>query len=259
MDNGIGITRKVEGKEFYEANLAIALKGCNDEGYEAQFMPALIDSRINSPKDARIWQTWFCAPSIKATGKTKAGNAVVVYAHVPNYFSNYKNIIKAQKSLRNGAGSMPREEFQRLLDLEDKKNLFVVDYSALRNSTSGVISLADALKHPQTIPFLGGQARAEAYLEKHSQVFGDKIGNWHYYDDLAEQPFGRVLYVGGSRGNVLNGGYLGSNGRFVGVKKGSEGAQKNSPTPNQLQRIISEFTAPCNQEEVARRIKVLYK
>ena len=52
---------------------------------------------------------------------------------------------------------------------------------------SDVIDVAQALEHPQTIPFLGGRARAEQYLQRHKEVKGNRIGIWHSAD-LADEP-----------------------------------------------------------------------
>jgi len=245
------VPRKVEGREFYNSSISEALRNCQAQGYEAQFMPSVIDTRILADKQARIWQVWWGTPSVRATGRTRQGNAVVVYAHIPNYFSNPENIETAiRKGLRNGAGVMPQSEFQRLLDLEDNENVFVVDYKELRDSTSNAIYLKDALKHPQTIPFVGGEKRAENYLERHKEVYGNKIGIWHS-DDLADEPRGRVLFVGVSYNNGLYGNdSLDSIARFVGVCESAEGAlQKISPTKQQIEKIINEFVVK-KQERV---------
>lgn len=155
-------------------------------------MPQLIDLRIGASKDIRIWHRGYSTLSISATGKTKQGKPVVVYAHVPNYFSNPENIKKAWKNLIYGAGIIPVNEFQKLLDLEDKVNVFVVDYNTLKRSKRGIIPLKDALKHPQTIPFIGGIERAETYLARHKEVWGEKIGIL-YSDVLDDLPRGCLL------------------------------------------------------------------
>lgn len=259
----VPVKKNLEGKEFYDNKTDKALKTCQTEGFEAVFMPSIADTRIEAPKDARIWQTWYSAPSVKATGKTKQGNAVVVYAHIPNYFSNPNNIETAiSQGLINGAGIMPQDELQRLLDLADNENVFVLvgkDYDKLKNSSSGVIPLKNALKHPQTIPFLGGKERAERYLERHKEVYGNQIGNWHL-DDLSEKPLGRLLCVGNDYYNGLNGdNFIFDNGRFIGVR-GAEGAmQKIIPSQEQLTAIIGDYVAPINRNEVTERISALYK
>ena len=222
-----------EGKEFYKNRTDKALNDCVEAGFQAVFMPQLIDTRIQNPKDSRAWQTWWTTPSIKATGLSKGGNPVVVYAHTDNYFSNPKNIETAiNNGLRNGAGVMPQANFQRLLDLEDGKTVFVVDYNKLKNSVSGIISVDDALKHPQTIPFISGKEKAETYLNRHLEVYGANIGIWHS-DDLQadETPAGRLLFLGGY-GKGLFGYYdLINLGRFLGAPKTAAegGALKKSP------------------------------
>lgn len=253
-----------EGREFerLETNgIENALRDCQEAGYDPQFMPALADARIEAPGEARIWQPWYTTPSLRATGKTQQGNPVVVYAHVPNYFSNSDNITTAREAgLRNGAGRMPREEFQRLLDLKDDETVFVVDYNTLKNSPSDVIKVSNALKHPQTIPFLGGQERAESYLRRHEQVYQRKdIGIWHS-DDLADEPMARVLALGV---NNFDDGLNGNNdlnylARFVGVRRGASAPENKGPTEEQLCRIIGEYVAPVNQLEVNKRIGKLF-
>lgn len=206
----------IETEEFYDTSVYRTLITLFKENYEPLFMPSFTDMRIEAPKDAIIWQNWYCTPSIKVTGRTEGRKMVVVYAHVPNYFSNPDNIKDKWKGLANGAGIMPDKEFQGLLDLEDNKNIFVVDYKILRNSESGVILLKDAIKHPQTIPFLGGKERAERYLERHKEVDGEKIGIF-YSDDLHDRPFGRLLFIGGKYDYGL--GVIFECGRFVGVRR----------------------------------------
>jgi len=222
---GLQIVRALEAEEFCDSDVSNALEACQKE-HEAQFMPAIFDARIAYPNNAAIWSKWFSAPSIRATGKTSQGNSVVVYAHIPNYLSNPKNIREAiGKGLRNMAGIMPQAEFQRLVDLDgstdnlENRSVWVVDYDTLRKSKSGGISVYDALEHPQTIPFIGGKDRAERYLLRHKKVNGKNIGNWHS-NDLQEDgsAVGRLLFIGldgdcvGLLGNCSLNGY----GRFVG-------------------------------------------
>lgn len=221
---------KLEGKEFYEekefydSRTDKALRNLQNEGYKALFMPSIIDARIEAPDNARIWKTFYSAPSTRVTGRTKQGNPVVVYAHIHNYFSEHNNITKAiENGLVNGAGVMPQKEFYKIVDLDGVKDsqenqlVWVVDYEKLKNSTSAVIQVEEALGHPQTIPFLGGEERAQKYLKRHKGVYGNQIGIWHS-DDLGNQPLGRLLFVGCSFDVGLGGGGLRGGGRFVGVR-----------------------------------------
>ena len=234
MSDKILIPTFVEAQPFekLEVNgVEKALRECLKAKCEPVYMPQLVDARIISSRDSSVWK-WYTTPSIQVTGKTKQGNPVVVYAHVPNYFSKPDNIAKAvSNGLMNGAGIMPPTEFYTLLDLEDKEKIFVVDYDALKKSKCGVIDVAEALEHPQTIPFLSGQARAEQFLQKHQQVYNNnRIGVWHN-DDLADKPLGRVLFLGDDHNDDLYADDdLGINGRFLGVRRGvgAEGiARKN--------------------------------
>ncbi|MFH1456208.1 MAG: hypothetical protein ABIF40_04635 [archaeon] len=216
--NDVYVPGNVNGKTkiFYNKKLYQALQDCLDEDYKPLYMPELADRRINLNEDDEIWNNWFIAPSVRVTGRTKQGNAVVVYAHIPNYFSNPENIKNALGNLRNGAGSMPQEEFYNLLNQEDNERVFVIDYSDLKNSSNGMIKVDKALEHPQTIPFLGGRGRAEQYLEKFRKIKGDKIGIY-YSNDLDDTARGRLLFLYSSRSG-LDGDYdLDYIGRFLRV------------------------------------------
>ncbi len=237
--------------ELIEGNtVETALRKLLEDGFAPVYMPEIIDGRIrHGPEDAPENWGWLTAPSIKATGWTKAGIPVVIYAHVQNYFSDPDNIAQAvSRRLVNGAGIMPDEEFYRLVDLakaqQGKLNqrVFLADYDALKRAPSGVVAVKDALQHPQTIPFLGGQKRAEQYLIRHEQVLGNRIGIWHV-DDLIGQAnqgdvnVGRVLRVGGYGRGLVASDYLTDYARFAVVRQavavGAGGA-----APRSLEAIL---------------------
>lgn len=253
------INRK-QAKEFYNSDMATALESCQKYGH-ALFMPELIDAKILATKGSSLLSNWLTAPSIRATGRTKQGNPVVVYVHVDNYLSNPENIRNAERI--NGAGVMPVDEFQRLLDLGDNKNVFVIDYDKLKISSSGVIPVERALEHPQTIPFIGGEERAQRYLEKFKQVYGNNIGIWHC-DDLKDEPLGRLLFVGVDCNFGLDGyNLINSLARFVGVRgsASAEGtAQKiSAPTIEQILKVSKNFVPKATRKEYENKIKALYK
>ncbi len=256
------IPRFFEGEEFYASTAGGALRNCQNRGFEAVFMPELIDARIAAAKEARVWQTWFTAPSIRATGRSKGGNPVVVYAHVPNYLCNPDNIDGANNKGLVNAGMLPENEFKRLLDLQDDDAVFVIDYSALKNSESDLIDLKNALRHPQTIPFLGGRERAERYLDKHNEVYGDKIGVWHS-DDLDEQPLARLLVVGHDLYYGLYGfSSINYDACFVGVRslKRARSAEKiPRPTLEQLLSLSKDFVPNVAMPEYKQRLNAIYE
>lgn len=221
----IRISQKKKGREFFADRQDKALKLCEEAGYEPLYMPALVDIRIKSTKDARIWREWFSTTSIRITGRTrpsniskKEGTTCVVYAHVPNYLSNSKNLKRViQDNLVFDVGIIPRAEFLRLLDLEDGNNVFVVDYNAIKNSAVGVVTLKKALKQPQTIPFFGGEEKTEKYFERYKKVYGNIIGIWHP-KDLPDRPMARLLFLGNHYYfSPVDSSCLGDSGRFIGV------------------------------------------
>ncbi len=278
--NEILIPRKIvvthlQGKEFYDSRKDRALKSLIDQGYQPVFMPQLIDARIESDKDSRVWQTGFTTPSIRATGIPQrgkyAGKPVVAYFHADNHISNPDNITEAidgKEGLVNYAGRIPQEEFQRFVDLDGQTDQygnqvsFLVPYDDLRGSKSGVIPVKHALSHPQVIPFLGGEERAKKYLQRHKEVFGDEIGVWHL-DDLDKEgneplPLGRLLYLGDGYINGLDGDDdLNGNGQFVGVR---DGAQKISrPSLEQMLKYSERFVPEVARTDFKKGLEGLYK
>ncbi len=103
----------------------------------------------------------------------------------------------------------------------------MIPYETLNQSSSGVISVDQALNHPQTIPFLGSEATAKAYLAKHREIYGDQIGVWHSDDFNKKNPLGRVLYLGGSYDGGLGGnGNLCFGGRVLAVAPEAQAVAK---------------------------------
>jgi len=227
-------------------------------------MPDLIDRRIGSAGEERIWRYGHSTLSIKATGKTKQGTPVVVYAHAHHNFSDPDSITGAiEQGLVDGAGTMTQDEFQRLLDLQNDKNVFVVDYRKLKKTTESkkdVFSINMALEHPQTIPFLGGKERAQRYLRKHEQVYGDKVIIWSS-DDLADQPLARLLFIGGKYLPSLNGDYaLASHGRFVGMPLPKGTAVEDEPKKEIKQPVRQPVKQPAKQpapESTGRKARII--
>ena len=265
VDSAVLIPQRValEGRPFEGNTKEEALRKLLDNGFSPVYMPEIIDGRNEySPKESpQNWQ-WLHAPSIKATGRTRGGTPVVIYAHAPNYLSNPDNIARAhQQGFINGAGILPNVEFLGLVDLaeeqegKDDQRVFKVDYNDLRKAPSGLVKVSNALKHPQTIPFIGGRQRAEAYLPRHEHFLGKQIGIWQV-DDLTDQPVGRVLYVGDSNDNGLGSyGDLYGKARFVGVRSfGAEGAAAQKLDLERTVRILDGLLAPANIPQVRERL-----
>ncbi len=247
-----------ETREFHHDKAHQALRDCQQAGYRALFMPELIDRRINASKEHRricdsinfskedrirsminyrgeyitLWEGVYTTPSIRATWKTKQGSPVVLYIHRKNYYSKTNNIIRGIKqNKQNGlfnnhrAGVYPEEEFYRFVKLAEKgsEGVFLVPHKKLKKSESGVIPIDEALEHPQTIPFLGGEEMAKVYLQEYNEVYNPgyigSIGVRHC-DDLGNEPRARLLCVGrgDSIGGLLGDVGLDDRGLFFGVR-----------------------------------------
>ncbi len=239
-------------KPFYHEDLAQALENCQEK-HTAIYMPELAEARVQG---LVLWNTGYSTPSIRATGRTKQGSAVVVYAHIPNWLANPANIRTAkEQGLVNGAGRFPQDEFQRLVDAEDKQKVWVVDYADLKRTASGRIKITDAIKHPQTIPFLGGQERAERYLSKHAKAYNTKtIGVWHVDDLTDESPLARLLYLGDYGLNGLGGDYLSDYGQFVGVRHASaEGTARIFSLEDTLESIAQKYIQELEKLKIKKK------
>ena len=188
-------------------------------------MNEIAQKRILEGKGHLIWGQWYDSVSLKATGRTKGGNAVVIFAHIENYFSDYRNIRKARKERKmiNGAGILPQKEFDRLLDCEDSKTVFVLDHSVLKFASYGWTNVSAIREHPMLKPFLAvSDEEVDLYLSKYKSIFGERIGIWNS-DDLADMPLGRLLFLGSYDDLGLGGDInLDYSGRFVGVRERSE-------------------------------------
>lgn len=230
----------IDGRGFYADSIAEALRACQQEGYEAAFMPQIAQARILTAGNGRkeryleeiIWLRRFDTASIVATGRTRAGKDVVVVGHVPNYLSNPDNIeATVNHGLINGAGILPQNEFYRLLGMEDGRTVFVIDHSTLYYaSTRGVLNfmaVADADKHPLAAAFLGGTSTLDAYLAVHERYMCDEKISVRYDEDVVQDvPVGRLLTIGNFLDNVILGNVELNHrgGRVVGVRQGAEGA-----------------------------------
>lgn len=215
---------------------ALELLHLND--YIPVFMPQIIEIRINSSGDSSIWGNGIHALSLIARGHIN-GELMYVISHTDNYFSDYNNIRKAQKRLINQAGPIPKKIFENLIEtdgLRDEQNNRLVwvlrekDFQKFRDSKFGrkynplkAFKVDNALEHPITIPFIGGEQRAQQYLQKHKEIYGDKIKIYHYddWESNDKQPLGRLLLLGLGEFNGFLSAYdpLDFGGRFLGIKK----------------------------------------
>jgi hypothetical protein len=208
-------------QEFYANNIPDAMQNCINAGQRMLFAPEIAELRIAAGPKHMIITKWWTTASLIATGWSRQNKAVVVFAHVPHYFSDPQNVRNVLKNLVEGAGELSKSEFLRLLDLEDSKKVFVVDYSTLIKAGSSTFAVSKALAHPQTIPFIGGEELAQKYLEKHKQVYGDNISIYYWKNDSRKNQYlGRLLFFGSSCYGNLSGSFnLDNLGRLCGVNQ----------------------------------------
>lgn len=173
-----------------------SLAECLGIGYKLTYMTNIIDGKIASPADSFFWQNWFSTLSIRVDGRTAKKIPVSVYCHRDNYFSDPKNIkASIDRGLRYGAGDMPQKEFQKLLDKEDNETVFVVDKKEHPATRSVIISVDGILDDPHLVSYLGGERRAELFMQRYKQIKGEQIGIVNC-DNLDDAPRANILYIG---------------------------------------------------------------
>ncbi len=231
-------------------------------------MPELVDLLLTNEQPV----LWDCSPttaSMVITGKTKRGTPVVVYTHIPNYFSDPYTIFdersprifehygrtNIQIYLRKGAGVFHPREFEKLLEQEDNKHVYVIDQRTLLRFPKKY-PIEDALAHPQTIPFLGGQERAERYVEgvQVNNSFFDRKQNEieiAYNDDLDDHlPRVRFLHLSFVGGLIADSALTESCRIFTRKRK-------EQPELEQFIELAENYIAPCNKEAFMQKIRLL--
>ncbi len=195
---------KSELAEIFESTRAggiDSLVEMQQERYRPLFAHELVDAALNASPQSLLWQQWYTTASIAAIGDTVHDNKVVAYAHLPNYLTEPETLDQASSKMKNGAGKIPEEKFQKMVDLEGVTDQFgnqlvwVKDYHEIISNGHGPMPVEEAIEHPQTVPVLGGRERAEAYLETYRERCGEEIEVLHDdkpYDDARA----RLLIVG---------------------------------------------------------------
>ena len=293
LQTSVQVPITVEGRISPYDKLDVALKALQAEGYNPLFMPALVDAKIQAPRDSPLWdrhgfeKSGYSTPSIVAVGETKQETAVIVYAHIPNYLSVPENIAKEiafnEQDEHKLSGTLPQEEFQRLLDLEDGVNVFVVDASKLekwpdefygidspskkqvRRKIDGLDMVA--INHPQTIPFLGGEERARKYLQRHKEVYGETLshapesGTFNIrppYFDRGDMPEAFLLALDKVYSGISAGDYMQTPSKFVAIPV-NVATRIDLPTLEQVLRLSKEFVPDVARPEFENRVTHLFR
>lgn len=200
------LKKKIAYVTYESGSIPFALERLQKE-YDIHFASTIIKAQAESSYGDSVLIPPFTTPSIMATGRTKNGVPVVIYAHISNYFSNADNLRNA-KVLKNGALDFPNEEFQRLVGRKDYKDVFVWDYKWLSKKCKNniEISLEEAAKHPILTSFCGSNEIAKKYLKKCDEIneaiskeLGEKYNELKFkitfYEDLVKKPCARLLRI----------------------------------------------------------------
>ncbi|MFH1364996.1 MAG: hypothetical protein ABIH28_00210 [archaeon] len=179
LKNTITLTKLTQAKVFCDTSNEFAfynsLKECGEEGFKPTFVPEVVDLMLRVNDDSQMWHynnNWV-GPSVKIRGKSKQGNDVVVYAHVPTFFSNVGNFQDKQRHELYRSFSdreTPQSEFEKILELEDNENVFVHDYFEKRKEKNK-FGFDEALEKTRLVSLLGGKERAGAFLKRTREHF----------------------------------------------------------------------------------------
>ena len=217
--------RVVKVEDFPSDYLYDAIGLCLKE-HRVSTMPEIIDIKIENQLNSKLWQHLYSSASMKAIGKNRAGNRVIVYSHLrDNLFANPRGILEAiDRRLVKGAGKIPSIDFYRLVELDELKDengnrlVWVLDYDN-RRGVKKTFSIEETLEDPETIPFLGGEERAERYLQLHKEIYGERL-MLNHSNEFKDENIGWLLYLGNFYIKGLFSNYpLDSSGHFLGIKE----------------------------------------
>ena len=194
------------------------------EGYNLQYVPQIIDKKIQDTNNKDIWNGIYCTPGVRITGTTTIGKKVIVYAHIPNEYSDPENLKNVCENLKHGAGTYSQKGLEQLVDLADNKTVFVLDYDQVmdyyakkginsQGTISEIITIDQALKNPHTIPLIG--PRAKEYFLLHKKIFGNKV-EVYYTDDMDTIPRARLIAINLHGPGSFGGSSLKYSGSFLG-------------------------------------------
>lgn len=259
--------RSVLGSSFYADRLPDALKAAQDFATEDGIvltLPQLVHGRVVAPAEHPMHRTWYSALSEELSGRTKQGLGVVVAVHGGGVFGTPARIEQAYtEGLTNvNAGKVSDGEFLGVLDgkLSDgeipvysfadfKRGItdlprrygVVLDFNAVKDTQSGYQN-ADGLKdNPLVIVRTGGVEQASAWVDKAKLVYKTtNLGNWHRFGETdIDVRQDRVLGLGDSDINGLDGDYLINYGRFVGVAPETLQLFERREAPRDAQQTVA--------------------
>jgi len=253
--------------EIFERDTIVAtLQACEKAGYSPLFMPEFAQLRIAYPG---LFKDFGRTMSIRATGKTSAGSALEIYAHVPGDWSQRQYISDAISEEKLIAHALPLT--QESFDALEKRNgetkdgiqlVTVMDHAQAQKGKFEEQSLSQALENPYVQAFLGGEEQTEAYLEAHQKVHGNKIYVWHP-NDLGNVPVARPLVLVSS--NLVSVSNFNYYWRVPGVRRASvvstsaEDAQRKNFSIEGILADCKPFVSEERFAELEAHIRSIYK
>jgi hypothetical protein len=231
----------LEVRSSYNPKAYLALANCQiasnlqGHGHAVLCMPETLYLMSTGRTD--ITSNFHSTLSIVVTGRTKEvignvqkGSDVMVFAHLPNHYSDPRNIRYSFKNLRKGAGEYPLEKFYGLIKKAEDgdRRLGIIDYgTALKKATTRLVSLDDARENPLTSLIIGGEEETAHYFDWRRQNIGDKIRIF-YPEDMDTVPRARLLYVFERKRNcdIVADCSLTYNGNFLWIPMDMEASRK---------------------------------
>ncbi len=221
---------------FFDAALPVvqALRRCQEAGFRPAYAPEIASARTlarNAPRgESILWDRNYTTASLIATGRTRAGNGVVVVAHVPHHYLDPGNIetgVNESRTHKTGRFGylFPPDEFHALVDLEDGTRVHVLDYyTGMRGAA--MISTTLAGQHKLVAPILGSNEMVEPYLLRHKEVRAETIW-FSYIDEVVDVPVARLLVL--REDGIDAAQHFEGFGRFAGVR------------PQNLESVVTDF------------------
>lgn len=184
---------------FEKSSLVSTLRTCEEAGYSALFMPEFARLKIAHP---RLFKDWGRTMSIRATGRTSAGSAIEIYAHVAGEWSErqYISDMISERRFINYALPLRQASFDALEKRADERDasgvqlVTVMDHAKAQKGRFGQQTLSQALENPHVRAFFGNEELTEGYVEAHKAVHGENILFYHS-NDLGSVPVARPLLL----------------------------------------------------------------
>ncbi len=227
---------------------ADALEAIADAGLVPLTMPDLAVFRIlvhnrNSP----LFYQWYDTASVKIDGHTSDGRNVRLYAHIPTVLNDptYLRRMITEEQLVNGAAPVPQAEIDRLVALSpiSDHRVFIHELSTAAAAPSRSYFLRGLRELDQTASFLGDPRLVTPYCTTLASVYTRDTFSFRHTNDLHDNiARGRVLFAGSDVNGGLGGGYLGSNGRVLGVAP--EAQQYLRDQIPRLASFVAELSTP---------------